>query len=165
MYRLHDRFEIAAGRRVRVIAMAVASFLAIAPAASALEPVRTDPAHRGRAAYWPLDLPQLVPPTRYEGGGYLVLKTDKKLAEVAVLEPRFTDLCRFGLFRQTRDGWFFGRFGDRTLSVGFGHGLGLVDAINAADRSRIYVFLNGTTSACEVRSVANPDQRYAKNGG
>jgi hypothetical protein len=144
---------------------AIAVLLVMAPGAFALEAVRTNPAHRGRAPVWPLDVPQVVPPTVYESGGYLVIKTDRKLAEVAALEPRLTDLCRFGLFHQSRDGWFFATFGDRTFGVGFGHGLGLVDAISAADRSRVYVFLHPGSSACEVRSVPNPDQRYAKAGG
>src|SRR4051794_35131701 len=78
--------------------LAVAVLLVMAPGAFALEAVRTNPAHRGRAPVWPLDVPPAVPPTVYEGGGYLVIKTDRKLAEVAALEPRLTDLCRFGLF-------------------------------------------------------------------
>jgi hypothetical protein len=90
-----------------IAAMAVA-LVVTASAASALEPVRTQPSHLGRAPYWPLDIPTLVPPTRTEGGGYLVMKTDRALAEVATLEPRLTVLCRFGLFRQARDVWFFG---------------------------------------------------------
>src|SRR5205823_234063 len=88
----------------------------------------------------------------YEGGGYVVLRTDRTLAQSALLEPRLTELCRYNMFHHQRDGWFYAAFADQRLGVGFGHGLGLYDPAQAADRSRIYVFLRAASTAPSHRA-------------
>ncbi len=146
-------------------AILLAGLLMTSGAMAQVELARTHPGHLKPAALWPMDPPEVSVPVVFEGPGIIVLRTGRPAAQLTVFEPRLTDLCRYNLFHQHRDGWFTAVFSDIKLGVGFGHGLGLYDPAHAADRGRIYLFKRPASTACEVRSMPNPDQRYARAGG
>jgi hypothetical protein len=141
--------------------MLLAALLFAPPASAQLSVAVTQPGHLKPVALWPLDPAQVVHPVYYEPLGSVVLKTDLKVGQAARLEPKLSELCRYGLFHQRQDGRFNAVFGDAKFGAAYGSGAGLYDPNAVADRGRLYLFARTNTTACEVRSVPSPDPRAA----
>jgi hypothetical protein len=154
---------------VRGVAVAAGALMALwslsARAQAPLQLAHTQPGHIDPPTLWPMD-----PPPRHDYIGFeqlsaVVLRSSQTLAKQARLEPKLSELCRYNMFHQLRDGWLNAVFADVTLGAAYGSGRGLYDPGAAADPARLYLFRQAQSSACDVRSIPAPEAVAARAGG
>lgn len=147
-------------------ALPLLALLLAAPAAAQTPLQRTDPGHQPPVPPGGYDLPLSPPVMRFPMPPQLVIvRSNEDWRTFGTVVKPLSDACAARRFREQLPKRFRAIFRGEVLGVAFGHGLNLVDPDKKADRSKIYLFRNGDSTACMVIAIDNQDLSLLRSLG
>lgn len=145
-------------RMIRSILVLSLALLPVLPVAAQTPLERTSPSHQAPVPPGGYNLPLAPPVMRFPLPPQLVIvRSNEDWRKFGTVVKPLSDACAARQFREQLPKRFRAIFKGEVLGVAFGHGLNLVDPDKKADKSKIYLFRNGDSTACMVIAIDNQD--------